>query len=152
MSSGPSPIILALTLFTLAVCALGLWQGGRSERLGAVIILANQALTFVMTYAFSERASVGALVQLALDGLTAAALLLVVLRYGKPWLGVAMLLYAAQFALHSFYLVTERPNDTLHAVANNAIFVGVNLSLAAGTAMAMLNRRKVAKRPWHGAR
>ena len=147
MSSGPSPIILALTLFTLAVCTLGLWKGGRPERLGAVIILANQALTFVMTYVFSERASVGALVQLALDGLTAAALLLVVLRYGKPWLGVAMLLYAAQFALHSFYLVTERPNDTLHAVANNAIFVGVNLSLAAGIAMAMLNRRKVAKRP-----
>ena len=146
MSSGPSPIILALTLFTLAVCTLGLWRGGRPERLGAMIVLANQALTFVMTYAFSERASVGALVQLALDGLTAAALLLVVLRYGKPWLGVAMLLYAAQFALHSFYLVTERPNDTLHAVANNAIFVGVNLSLAAGIAMAMLNRRKTAKR------
>ncbi len=146
MSSAPSPIILALTFFTFAVCALGLWQGGRPERLGAAIVLANQALTFVMTYLFSERAAVGALVQLALDGLTAAALLLVVLRYGKPWLGVAMLLYAAQFALHSFYLVTERPNDTLHAVANNAIFVGVNLSLAAGIVAAMLKRRQIAKR------
>lgn len=146
MSSGPSPIILALTLFTLAVCGLGLWKGGTPERLGAAVILANQALTFVMTYVLSSSAPVSAIAQLALDGVTAAALLLVVLRYGKPWLGAAMLLYAGQFALHSFYLVTERPNDTLHAVANNAIFVGVNLSLAAGIAMAILNRRRGPRR------
>lgn len=53
-----------------------------------------------------------------------------------------MLLYAAQFGLHSFYLVTERKNDWFHAVANNLIFLSVSISLAVGVLGAWLRRRR----------
>lgn len=139
--NGPSPLILALSLFTVAVCGLAFWKGGRAERFGAAVILANQGLTFVLTYVVSGK-EIGALAQLALDGVTAMALLFVVLRFGSPWLGAAMLLYAGQFGLHSFYLVTERPNDWLHAVANNIIFLGVSLSLVTGVALAWSKRAR----------
>jgi hypothetical protein len=75
------------------------------------------------------------------DGLTAIALLVLLIIYGRLWLGAAMLFQAAQFALHSFYLVAERKHDLFHAVVNNLNFLGIMLSMAIGTVMALRRRR-----------
>ena len=45
---------------------------------------------------------------------TALCLLVIAVRYASFWLGGVMLLYAAQFSLHAFYLVTSRPIDIDH--------------------------------------
>ena len=45
----------------------------------------------------------------------ALGLLAVTLRYGSLWLGGAMLFYAAQFTLHSVYLVAGRSNKEIAA-------------------------------------
>jgi hypothetical protein len=51
-----------------------------------------------------------------------------------------MLFYAAQFTLHSIYLVTARPNDWLHIIVNNFNFLGIHVSLVAGTILALRKR------------
>jgi hypothetical protein len=78
---------------------------------------------------------------LTFDALTAIGLLVVTVRYGSLWLGGAMLLYAAQFTLHSFYLVTGRSSDTpLHIVISDLNFAAILVCLTAGTIMAWRSR------------
>lgn len=145
----PSPLVLGLTLFALAVWVFAFWRGGRAERWGAMVILSNQLLTLLLAYVVARngQAPLGLLVQLSLDGATAVALLLVLLRFGRPWLGVAMLLYAGQFALQSVYLVAELKKDYLHVLLNNLNFLAIHWSLAIGTALHWLHERKVRPRP-----
>jgi hypothetical protein len=75
------------------------------------------------------------------DGLTALGLLGVALRYASLWLGGAMLFYAAQFSLHSFYLVTGRSSDTpLHIVITDINFIAIIACLVVGTIVAWRGR------------
>lgn len=143
----PSPLVLSLTLFALAVWGLALWRGGPAERWGAVIVAGNQALTIILTYFVGHHSQgpIGLVVQLTLDGATAVALLLVLLRFGRPWLGVAMLLYAGQFALHSVYLVAQLKKDYLHVLLNNLNFLAIHLCLAVGVAQHWLRRARSAR-------
>jgi hypothetical protein len=144
--SAPPPIILGLTLFALVVWVFAFWRGGAAERWGAAIILGNQVLALILSYVVGLTIGARGLVaQLALDGVTAAALLLVLLKFGRPWLGAAMLLYAAQFALHSVYFVGELKKDRLHAVLNNLNFLAIHLSLAVGTVQNWWHLRKSAR-------
>lgn len=142
--TAPSPLVLGLTLFALAVWVFAFWRGGRAERWGALVILSNQLLTLLLAYVVARngQAPLGLLVQLTLDGSAAVALLLVLLRFGRPWLGVAMLLYAGQFTLQSVYLVAELKKDYLHVLLNNLNFLAIHWSLAIGTAMHWLRERR----------
>lgn len=133
-----SPISVVLLLLVLGGCAFAFWKGGPAERAGAGVILANLTLLWVADLVWAKISS-GAL-GLAVDGMTALALLVIALRYASLWLGGVMLLYALQFGLHAFYFVTERPFDLLHVVANNADFMGVVICLVAGTAVAWRRR------------
>lgn len=135
-----SPIIVVLLAISLASCAFAFWKGDASERIGAGVIFANLLLTLGSSIAALGGAE--ALVQLTLDGVTALVLAGLALRYASLWLGAVMLLYAAQFALHGYYMVAERPVDSLHVIVNNGDFLLVSVSLAAGTAVAW--RRRVA--------
>jgi hypothetical protein len=119
--------------FAVAACLFALWKGGPAERWGAWIILAN-----LLLYAAAVKLppTVKPIVQLCLDATTALGLLAVALRYGSPWVGVAILLYALQFTLHAYYFVVDRPIDMFHIHLNNAGFVLVSLSLIVGTAVA----------------
>ena len=143
----PSAIVLALTLFALTVWAFAFWRGSQAERWGAAIILANQALTFILAYIVGRQSPgpIGLIAQLTLDGAAAVALLLVLLRFGRPWLGVAMILYAAQFALQSVYIVAGLRKDYLHVLLNNLNFVAIHLSLVIGTAQVWMRNRRSAK-------
>ena len=139
----PSPPVLGLTLFALTVWGGAFWRGGPAERWGAAVVSANQVLTLVLDDVAGPPAHgpIALLVQLPLDGAAAGGLLLVLMRFGRPWLGVAMLLYAGQFALHSIYLVGNLRKDYLHVLLNNLNFLAIHLALAAGVAQHWLRTR-----------
>jgi hypothetical protein len=137
----PTSILLwAFIGLDLAVCGLALWKGGRAERLGALVILVN-TFVFMAGDAVVPKPMIPLLL-LADDAASALALLAITLRYASPWLGGAMLFYAAQFTLHSYYLVTERQTDLFHVVINNLNFIGVIFCLAIGTAIAWRRRAR----------
>lgn len=139
-----SPIVQAFYVIALATCLFAFWKGSGAERLGAGLIVGVVVLAKIAGLLLP--ASAEPLIRLVGDGLTAVGLLAVALRYASLWLGGAMLLYAAQFTLHSYYFVTARPNDRFHAVVNNIDFIGIILCLAVGTAVSW-RRRVVAARP-----
>jgi hypothetical protein len=119
------------------ICLFAFWKGERAERIAGGLILANLALSVAGDFVFGRAMP---LVQLVGDGVTALGLLALALRYASLWLGGAMLLYAVQFSLHSFYFVTNRPVDVLLAVINYFDFMGVLLCLAVGTAISARRR------------
>lgn len=129
-----SPIVLSLLVLITGICLFAFWKGGMAERIGAVVILANLIVTLVAAKLLPP--SVALLIGLVGDGLTAMGLMGIALRFASFWLGAAMLLYGLQFSLHAYYFVTHRPADVFHAMVNNANFVLVSVSLAAGTLMA----------------
>jgi hypothetical protein len=137
-----SLLALTLSLLVLSGCLFSLWKGGPAERVGGGVVLATLLLTILATTFLPV--GVQPIAELVIDGLAALALLAVVLIYGSLWLGGAMLLYAAQFSLYAFYFVTERPNDRLHAIVNNADFMGITFFLVFGTAMAWRARARIA--------
>ena len=127
-----SPTALIVLALGLAICLLACWKGGPAERLGALLILINTVAFIGAGYVLPK--STLTILLLADDALTALGLLAITLRYGSLWLGGCMLFYAAQFTLHSYYFVTERPSDGFHAIVNNINFLGMILCLAVGTA------------------
>jgi hypothetical protein len=56
-----------------------------------------------------------------------------------------MLLAAAQFALHAYYYVGERPFDLLFAIVNNTISWGVVWVILIGVAAAWRRRVRLGK-------
>jgi hypothetical protein len=142
MYSGPlDPIIFVALATVLAGCLFSLWKGGPAERIGGAIVLVNILLVLIMDI-FPLHSQ--AVIELAVDGLTAMGLLAVVLIYGSLWLGGAMLLYALLFTMHAFYFVTERAPDRLHGIVNNADTVGIIWCLVIGTALAWRKRTRLA--------
>jgi hypothetical protein len=133
-----SPIIIGFLAFGFGACAFALLKGGRAERIGALIILANILIGLGGELLFPKS------IMLALDALTATAMLVVAVMYASPWLGMVMLLYAVQFGLHAFYFVMARPRDPFHVMVNNLDFLAILICLAAGTAIAW--RRRATRR------
>jgi hypothetical protein len=128
-----------LILFVLITCLFTFVKGGPAERVGAVVILAN-----LLAGVLNEAQLHDQLITLAIDGLTALALLVVAVRYASFWLGGVMLLYALQFGLDAYYLVLEQPRDNLHVILNNIDFFAVSLCLSTGTALAWRRRVRLA--------
>jgi hypothetical protein len=144
MSSSLQTYIL-LSLIILAMCVFAFWKGGPAERAGAVVILALMILERVLHVL---PAAWWPILSLCGDGLTALGLLGVALRYASLWLGGAMLFYAAQFSLHSFYLVTGRSSDTpLHIVISDINFIAIIVCLVVGTIVAWRSRVVAAAKP-----
>lgn len=138
-----SPIVQLLLLFSLAAVALAMALGGRAERIAATVVIVHIAIGFLVRALVPD---LEAIIRFANDGLAAVALLFVTLRYGAPWMGGAMLFYAAQFSLHSYYMVTARPEtDYLHALINNINFNGITWCLIIGTIVAWRQRVRRAK-------
>lgn len=133
-----SPIVQLLVTLAVVGCAFGAWKGDLPERVGALIILLNMALTIFVGGMLDD--NVGYLFNMVLDGLTAVAFLLMTMQWGRVWLGAAMLIYAGQFGLRSYYLVTDRPHDNLHAIVNNANFFALVVCVVVGTVLAWRRR------------
>jgi len=130
---------LVLNGIGVVACLFPLWKGGAAERAAAVVVLANLAIGQTSAWLAPDG---NVLIRLCNDGLTAFLLLAITIRYSALWMGGVMLFYAAQFSLHSFYLVTERPHDYWHALFNNVDFSGVIWCLIIGTAVAWRRRVK----------
>jgi len=133
-----SPIAQAIFALVLASCALAWWKGSAAERIGGTVVAAGIAAGVLVGLFLSDE--LAPIFYLAGDGLIALALLAATLRYGSLWLGGAMLLYAAQFALHGYYFVTERAPDRFHAVFNNLNLLSIVALLLVGTLTAWLRR------------
>jgi hypothetical protein len=133
-----SPVVQFFYLLGLAICLFALWKGGSAERYGAGLILVVVVLARLAVSVFDP--AVEPIIRLVGDATTALGLLVIVLIYGNLWLGGAMLLYAAQFTLHSYYFVTHRPNDLFHAMANNLDFLGIFACLSIGTVVSWRQR------------
>lgn len=140
----PLYIFIALMVFSLVGVLFAFWKGAVAERTAALVVMGNMAISIAVNWASPDLA---ATVVFASDGLSALILLIVTVRYGAPWMGGVMLFYAAQFSLHSFYLVTARPNtDYLHALINNINFAGISWCLIIGTAVTARRRWRLAQR------
>jgi hypothetical protein len=133
---------LLLNLFCLLGVTFALWKGSKAERIAAAVVFANLAIGVVTDVVIPQSAAVVLLVN---DGIAAAALLAVTVRYAALWMGGVMLFYAAQFSLHAIYMVTERPRDYLHALVNNVDFIGIVWCLIIGAAMAWRQRVRGAR-------
>jgi hypothetical protein len=124
----------------LATCGFALWKGGPAERAGAFLIL-----FFAVVWEFGRLLppSFDAWIptaQLVSDGLTALGLLVIAMRYASLWLGGALMFQAAQFSLHSFFLVTSREIDMLYHVINNLDLYAILACLTLGTVISWRER------------
>lgn len=129
-------------LFSVLGALFALWKGGAAERMAAGVIVANVVIGYLGHWLAPDSEG---LIRLGNDGLAALALLAITLRYGAPWMGGVMLFFAAQFSLHSYYLVTGRPDDDyLHALINNIDWSGIIWCLIIGTAVAWRARARAA--------
>lgn len=136
-------IFWALILFTLSACAFALTIGGAAERLAAGVIILNMVLGYGVRWLFPDFAPSFKLLN---DGLAASALLVLAVRYAAPWLGGAMFFYAAQFALHSYFLVLGLSSATVLRVhLNNINFAGITCCLIAGTFVTWRRRVRASK-------
>ena len=136
--------ILAVALWgaILAVSAFAFWKGDIAVRLAALTHLSVQVVTLLINPKFGDIGSESAL--LAVDFASAVIFLLLAVRFANLWIGAAMILQAAQFSLHAYYLVMELPHDRLHAWINNTCDAAILICILVGTVLAI--RRRAALR------
>jgi hypothetical protein len=127
----------------LAVGLLAVWKGQWPERIGGGVN-ALAAVTFVIAERVLPEGALST-TSLVLDAVIALTFLALTIRFAALWLGVAMLLQAAQFALHAFYYVSERPHDFLFAAVNNVVSCGVLLAIIGGVFASWTAERKAAR-------
>ena len=136
-------IRLLINTFSLLGAVFALWKGGQAERMAALAVLANIVAGQVGHWFAPGSEGV---IRLLNDGLTALVLLGITVRFGALWMGGVMLFYAAQFSLHSYYLVTGRSDsDYLHALINNIDYTGIIWCLIIGTLVAWRRRIRLTR-------
>lgn len=134
---------LLINVFSILGAAFAIWKGGRAERAAAFMVVANALIGEASHWVAPSAEDI---IRLVNDGLTALALLAVTIRYGALWMGGVMLFFAAQFSLHSYYLVMERSQeDYLHALVNNVDWSGITWCLLIGTTVAWRRRVRSAR-------
>ncbi|SFK53192.1 hypothetical protein [Caulobacter sp. UNC279MFTsu5.1] len=126
----------------LGVSLLAWRLGGRVERqVALLVVVMSLAITLI---GLIPDKTIQKPSYFLVDGLFGAGLLVMAMRYTTAWLGVAVLLQAAQFSLHAYYLVAGKLYDTFYAMVNNLVSLGVLLCLAVGCLLAWRKRRRVA--------
>jgi hypothetical protein len=128
---------------TWPILAFVLWKGDGATRVAAVAYAVLEIATLVVRPKVGEVS--GETVLLALDFFCAVIFLILAVRYASLWLGAAMLFQAAQFGVHSYYLVMELPHDLMHAWINNADDWGILISMIVGAVLAIRRRRALAR-------
>jgi hypothetical protein len=128
---------------TLGVSVFALWKGDVAVRYAAATLLAVELATLLINPKFGDMG--GESVLLVVDFAFAVILLVLAVRFANLWIGAAMILQAAQFSMHAYYLVMELPHDRLHAWINNTDDWGIVISIGVGTILAMRRRRALAR-------
>lgn len=137
-----SPLPLIGWAATLAVFGLAWWKGGPAERYGASLKLATSLVALAVHLVLKQESI--SLALLVADGVLAVGFLLLAIRYASLWTGGCMMLQAAQFSLHAWYLVAELERDRFYAVANNLVTLGILVCILLGTIVVW--RRRTAAR------
>ena len=118
-------IISQVSLAALVLsCGFAIWKGSQAVRAGAVLILATWCVTLAASAI--TRSYVPAIAFLASDGIMAAGLLFLAVRYSNWWMGAAMLLQATALALHAAYFAAEGADLSPHVLHNYVL--GKNLA------------------------
>jgi hypothetical protein len=132
-------------LYAIALCAIfAFWKGGWAERIGG---LANAACAGAWIVAKASLSPDGlAIAELAIDCLLSFTFLGLAVCFASRWLGIAMLLQAAQFSLHAYYFVTERTADLLRATVNNVVSWGMVFCILAGVVATWVSNARAARR------
>ena len=116
---------ILINLFLAAGALFALWRGGTAERAAAAVVIVNVIIGQTVHEIAPQYDGVTRLIN---DGFAAIAMLGITLRF------------AAQFSMHSYYMVLDLPNDRLHAIINNVDWSGIAWCLILGTAMAWRQR------------
>ena len=138
---GYNILVLALLGANFGVGAFAIWKGDSAVRWAALIQLCTSVDTLIATALGGDWNQT---FELGADLVAAGLYLLLAVRFANQWIGAAMLLQAAEFSLDSFYLVTDRPLDHLHAWVNNTCEWGIVLCILLGAVLAILRRMTVA--------
>jgi hypothetical protein len=139
---GHNVLFLALLAANFGVAFFATWKGDSAVRWAAIVQLCNSVDPLVAGALGSDWNQT---IELAAGLVAAAIYLLLAVRFANLWIGAAMLLQAAEFSLDSFYLVTDRPLDHLHAWINNTCEWGIVLSILLGAVLSINRRRSVAR-------
>jgi hypothetical protein len=136
------PLLISVVI-TVLVTAFALWKGDAPARIAGAFNFIDVVGFIAIQLAISSQT--GEVLQLAADFIWAVGLLFLAVRYASLWLGVTMLLQAAQFSLHGYYLVNERQPDRLHAWINNTNNYGILICITVGTVFAIRRRVLIAR-------
>lgn len=124
----------------LGVSFLAWRLGGRVERQVAILVVV-MSLAITLIGLIPDKA-IQKPSYFLVDGLFGAGLMIMAMRYTTAWLGVAVLLQAAQFSLHAYYLVAGKLYDSFYAMVNNLVSLGVLVCLVVGCVLAWRKRRR----------
>lgn len=128
---------------TLLVAAFAWWRGGPAERRGAVLIVGAAVAVYLSHFVLRDGGANLAL--LVIDAVMAGGFLALAIRHVSLWLGGAMLLQAAQFSLHAWYLVGDLPHNRFYAISNNLISAGILACILTGTIVVWTRRARTAQ-------
>lgn len=118
--------------------AFALWKGNVGARLAAVCVILLNLGVDLIRLSFAQ--ATFETIELSMDLACAIALLFLAVRFANLWIGAAMIFQAAQFTLHSYYIVMDLPHDLIHAWIYNLDEVGLALSIVIGAILAMRHR------------
>ena len=115
--------------------------GKTPERAAALIFGINTAATAIFSHFFWGLRDNGNLL-LAFDGLMALSFLVLAIRYNYLWIALLMGAMSGYFAVHAYYLMTQRPLDETFALMNNLATLVALLSITIGV---VTSRRRPAE-------
>jgi len=115
----------------LATAIFAWWKGDRPEHFGGSLNVLAAVFAYAVNFLLRPQDRPVAL--LAVDAALAIGFLALAILYTSLWLGAAMLLQAAQFSLHAYYIVTAKPHDNFYAIVNNVNTTGVQVAILVGT-------------------
>jgi hypothetical protein len=131
-----------------ATGAFAWWKGAAPERLGTLVFGLGTVAACIWRAMNGEHAAVMPL--FAVDLMMALGFLYIAIRYSSLWLGAAMMLLAASFALHATGLSDPaRPRwhgMIIYLLANNILSYLTLAALAGGTVATIMKRRQAVRR------
>ena len=135
-----------ITAAALAVFVLALLKGGTPERLGAAAMICDWAAEALVDR-FGDFHRIAIVPTLFLDALFAASLLVLALRYGRLWLGAAMILQSVMLAMHSMVLSDDAPGFYGYAACMNLTTCLLLFSLLTAALSAWRRRVRLRRAP-----
>ena len=133
-----------ITAAAFLIFALAFAKGGAAERFGAALMIGDWLLSLAAVACLSRVVdgvpTVPVTTILLLDFMFAVGLLGLALRYGRLWLGTAMILQSLMLAMHAMALSEDAPGFMLYLASLNIVTCLLLLSLLVGVATAWRTR------------